>query len=123
MPPVFRFVTGALMGLPPEVARLVHVATAILIPWPAAIGYRRFYQGILVRHGLTRRVAYGTVRAAGVDVGDGGGAGAGASLHGRGIGAPRSPSASCGGRGQPLDGTARGRVDSRPDRTWPAGRR
>ena len=61
VPPVFRFVTGTLMGLPPEVARLVHIATMILIPWPAAIGYRRFYQGILVHHGLTRRVAYGTV--------------------------------------------------------------
>ena len=61
VPPVFGFVAGTLMGLPPEVARLVHIATAILIPWPAAIGYRRFYQGILVRHGLTRRVAYGTV--------------------------------------------------------------
>ena len=61
LPPVFRFVTITLMGLPPEVGRLVHVATAILVPWPAAIGYRRFYQGILVRHGLARRVAYGTV--------------------------------------------------------------
>jgi hypothetical protein len=61
LPPVFRFVTGSLMGLPPDIARLVHVATAILVPWPAAIGYRRFYQGILVRHGLARRVAYGTV--------------------------------------------------------------
>ena len=61
LPPVFRFVTGTLMGLPPEVARLVHVATAILVPWPAAIGYRRFYQGVLVRHGMARRVAYGTV--------------------------------------------------------------
>jgi hypothetical protein len=61
MPPVFRFVTGTLMGLPPEVASLVHVATVILVPWPAAIGYRRFYQGIMVRHGLARRVAYGTV--------------------------------------------------------------
>jgi hypothetical protein len=61
LPPVFRFVTESLMGLPPEVARLVHVATAILVPWPAAIGYRRFYQGIMVRHGLARRVAYGTV--------------------------------------------------------------
>jgi hypothetical protein len=60
-PPVFRFVTGMLMGLPPDITRLVHVATAILVPWPAAIGYRRFYQGILVRHGLARRVAYGTV--------------------------------------------------------------
>jgi progressive ankylosis protein len=61
LPPVFDLVTVRLMGLPPEVARLVHAATAILIPWPAAIGYRRFYQGILVRHRLTRRVAYGTV--------------------------------------------------------------
>ncbi|MCX6553033.1 MAG: hypothetical protein NTY02_18865 [Acidobacteria bacterium] len=61
IPPVFHFVTGTVMGLPPEVARLVHIGAAILIPWPAAIGYRRFYQGILVRHRLTRRVAYGTV--------------------------------------------------------------
>ena len=60
-PPVFRFVTGTVMGLPPAVAGLVHVATMVLIPWPAAIGYRRFYQGLLVRRGLTRRVAYGTV--------------------------------------------------------------
>ena len=61
LPPVFDVVTGTLMGLPPGIARLVHVATAILVPWPAAIGYRRFYQGVLVRHGLARRVAYGTV--------------------------------------------------------------
>jgi hypothetical protein len=61
VPSVFGFVGGRLMGLPPEVSGLAHTAVAILIPWPAAIGYRRFYQGILVRHGLTRRVAYGTV--------------------------------------------------------------
>jgi progressive ankylosis protein len=60
-PLILRFVTGTLMGLPPEVTSLVQPATAILIPWPAAIGYRRFYQGLLVRRGLTRRVAYGTV--------------------------------------------------------------
>ena len=61
IPPVFRFVAQTLIGLPPEIARLTHLATLIMIPWPAAIGYRRFYQGILVRHHLTRRVAYGTV--------------------------------------------------------------
>jgi len=61
LPPVFEFLTDRLLGLPPEIARLAHLSTAILIPWPAAIGYRRFYQGILVRHHLTRRVAYGTV--------------------------------------------------------------
>lgn len=61
VPPVFRFVGETVIGLPPEIARLAHLATTIMIPWPAAIGYRRFYQGILVKHHLTRRVAYGTV--------------------------------------------------------------
>ncbi len=60
LPPVFAFVTGEVMGLPANVARLAHGACALLLPWPAAIGYRRFFQGILIRHGLTRRVAYGT---------------------------------------------------------------
>lgn len=59
-PPVFRFVAGPLMGLPPEVARLAHPACALLLPWPSAVGYRRFNQGILVRAGLTRLIAYGT---------------------------------------------------------------
>jgi hypothetical protein len=61
LPPVFRFVGEGLIDLPPAISQLAQVATAILIPWPAAIGYRRFYQGILTRHHLTRRVAYGTV--------------------------------------------------------------
>jgi progressive ankylosis protein len=61
LPPVFRFVAERLIGLPDDVAHLAHVATAIFLPWPAAIGYRRFYQGVLIRSGLPRRVAYGTV--------------------------------------------------------------
>ena len=61
VPGVFRLVAERLIGLPHEVAALTHVATAILLPWPAAIGYRRFYQGILIRSNLTRRVAYGTI--------------------------------------------------------------
>jgi len=61
LPPVFQIIGVRLIGLPPEIARLARDATLILIVWPAAIGYRRFYQGVLVRHHLTRRVAYGTV--------------------------------------------------------------
>jgi len=60
-PPVFYFLTEDLIGLPIEVSTLTHIATIILIPWPGAIGYRRFYQGILINNNLTRRVAYGTV--------------------------------------------------------------
>ncbi|MHB8763999.1 MAG: hypothetical protein ACYDA8_06645, partial [Deferrisomatales bacterium] len=32
----------------------------LLLPWPAAIGYRRLYQGVLIRANLTRRVGLGT---------------------------------------------------------------
>lgn len=61
VPPVFGFVSSRMLGLPDEVARLAYTAVAILVPWPGAIGFRRFYQGVLVRRGLARRVAYGTV--------------------------------------------------------------
>lgn len=61
IPPVFDFIAGSLLNLPPQIAWRVHIATIILLPWPAAIGFRRFYQGILINNGLTRRVALGTV--------------------------------------------------------------
>ncbi len=61
LPPVFDLVMLGVLGLPPEVAQLTWGALFILLPWPGAIGYRRFYQGILIREGATRRVAYGTV--------------------------------------------------------------
>ena len=61
IPPVFRFIAQGLIGLPDEVARLTYGALVILLPWPAAIGYRRFFQGLLIRSGMTRLVAYGTV--------------------------------------------------------------
>jgi len=61
VPPVFRFLTGTLLNLPADVVELIYGAMTLLLPWPAAIGYRRFLQGTLVRHDMTRRVAYGTV--------------------------------------------------------------
>lgn len=61
IPPIFYFITQRLLGLPENVAKLTHQAFIVLIPWPGAIGYRRFYQGILIRSNLTRRVAYGTI--------------------------------------------------------------
>ena len=61
LPPVFETLAGRLLGLPDEVRRLAHGALVLLLPWPAAIGYRRFKQGLLIRHGMTGRVAYGTM--------------------------------------------------------------
>ena len=60
LPPVFEGI-ARLLRLPADVAGLTHGALAILLPWPAAIAYRRFRQGLLIRHHQTRRVAYGTV--------------------------------------------------------------
>ncbi len=61
MPPIFHLITIEWMDLPPEVAHLTHLGFIVMLPWPAAIGIRRFQQGILIRNELTRLVAYGTV--------------------------------------------------------------
>lgn len=61
IPPIFYFIAERLIELPHNIAKLTHTALLLLLPWPAAIGFRRFYQGILIRYNLTRRVAYGTV--------------------------------------------------------------
>lgn len=61
VPPVYRGIMGGLLGLPDPVTELVRGALWLLLPWPAAIGYRRFLQGILIRAGRTRQVALGTV--------------------------------------------------------------
>lgn len=61
IPGIFHFFAISIIELPQHVADLTYKAMIILLPWPGAIGYRRFYQGILIRNNLTRRVAYGTV--------------------------------------------------------------
>lgn len=58
--PLFTVVFEGWIGLDPKVAELTHGALWILLPWPAAIGYRRFHQGLLIRSGTPRKVAYGT---------------------------------------------------------------
>ncbi|MCF8262822.1 MAG: hypothetical protein K9J12_18730 [Melioribacteraceae bacterium] len=60
-PPIFDFVIKDLVGLIDEVAKLTYTGLLILIPWPGMIGYRRFYQGVLIRNDQTKKVAYGTV--------------------------------------------------------------
>lgn len=60
MPPVFDVVLRRGVGLPDAVADLVYGALWLLLPWPAAIGYRRFLHGVLIQAGRTRRVAIGT---------------------------------------------------------------
>lgn len=61
LPPVFNFISTHFLSVPPNVASLAHLAICCLIPWPSAVGYRRFYQGVMIKHGFTRYVAVGTM--------------------------------------------------------------
>ena len=61
IPSVFNFIAVDLIDLPIEVVEITYWAFAALLPWPAAIGYRRFYQGILIRNNKTRLVTVGTL--------------------------------------------------------------
>lgn len=59
--PLWPLLAERAMGLEPEVVRLTRISLFLLLPWPGAIGWRRFCQGLLIRAGRTRRVAWGTV--------------------------------------------------------------
>ncbi len=61
IPGVYGALMEGVIALPREIASLTYGSLWILLPWPAAIGYRRFYQGLLIRDGKTRLVALGTV--------------------------------------------------------------
>jgi len=60
-PLAFTALAEGAIGLPGEVADLTWTALVLLLPWPGAIGYRRFWQGVMIRHRRSRRVAAGTV--------------------------------------------------------------
>lgn len=61
IPPLFDLLMEGLIGLSPAIASRVYAALLVLLPWPAVIGWRRFYQGVLIRNDQTRRVALATV--------------------------------------------------------------
>ena len=61
VPGVYRWLTETLLQLPSEIADLTYGALWFFLPWPSAIGYRRFLQGVLIRAGKTRLVAIGTL--------------------------------------------------------------
>lgn len=60
IPPLYDVLSLYVIHLPLEVEAAMYWGLVCLIPWPGAIGYRRFYQGVMIRHGFTRQVAYGT---------------------------------------------------------------
>lgn len=58
--PLFDLVVIKLMGIPDEVAYWVRIGLRIMLFWSAAIAWRRFLQGVMIRFNQTRKVAWGT---------------------------------------------------------------
>lgn len=61
LPGVHSYMTLRVLGLSPNLAHRTWLPLLLLLPWPGMIGLRRFNHGILIRHGLTNRVAWGTM--------------------------------------------------------------
>ncbi len=59
--PLYYLITQGLIGVPGSIAAPVRLGLMILLPWPWAIGHRRFHQGLLIRLGRSPSVRIGTV--------------------------------------------------------------
>lgn len=55
--PLFDMIIIGLMEAPPELLELSRRSFLVSFPWTAAIAYRRFWQGVLIRYGKTRQVS------------------------------------------------------------------
>jgi hypothetical protein len=59
--PLFDVVISGLLNVPDDVAIWVRPGLRIMLFWSAAIAWRRFLQGVMIRYDQTRKVAWGTV--------------------------------------------------------------
>ncbi len=59
--PLFVLLAGRLMGVPEDLVEPARTAFLIMTPWHASVGYRRLFQGVLVRHGRPGLVAVTTL--------------------------------------------------------------
>jgi len=59
--PLFYVVVDNILGIPEQFHAAGRTGLMILTPWTAAIAYRRFLQGVLIRFGQSRLVMIGTL--------------------------------------------------------------
>jgi len=56
--PLFDFILGPVMGIPRHVIDLSRGPFLVFFPFHAAVGYRRLWQGVLIKYGKTKEVTY-----------------------------------------------------------------
>jgi progressive ankylosis protein len=59
--PLFPLLAGSLMGVPGDLVPPARIAFLLMSPWHASVGYRRLWQGVLIRHGKPGLVAVTTL--------------------------------------------------------------
>ncbi len=59
--PVFDVLARGVLEVPPAVLEPARLGLLLLLPWPWAIASRRFHQGVLIRHGHSAAVGWGTL--------------------------------------------------------------
>jgi len=59
--PLFDVVVRGWMGVPESIVEPIRLGMRIMIFWSAAIAWRRFKQGIMIRYGMTRQIGQGTI--------------------------------------------------------------
>lgn len=64
--PLFDWLAVTVLELPPPVRGPARQGLVLLLPWTWAIASRRFHQGVLIRHGRSRVVGWGTALRLGV---------------------------------------------------------
>lgn len=58
--PLYHWLAESVLGLPPAVREPARLGLLLMLPWTWAIASRRFHQGVLIRHGQSRAVGWGT---------------------------------------------------------------
>ncbi|MFK5955506.1 MAG: hypothetical protein QM477_03575 [Planctomycetota bacterium] len=58
--PLYDLIAGKIIGVPEDILAPGRLGLQILTPWTAAIAYRRFLQGVMIRFGKARLVMMGT---------------------------------------------------------------
>ncbi len=58
--PLYGIVFGHWLGLPAAVVAVARPGMIAMIPWSPAIAWRRYFQGVLIRQGVTRPIGIGT---------------------------------------------------------------
>jgi len=59
--PLYEVVAVSIMGAPEEILEPGRLGLQIMTPWTWSIAYRRFHQGVMIRHEHSREVSLGTL--------------------------------------------------------------